>query len=483
MFSREYFTYLFKSKKYLLIFILVITLLNIIGTGNDEVSLVIQGFLCTVLAYLIPCHIFSYVHDKKAVDTYFSIPVSRKAMLITGIIFCAIVAYVPFVLSFTFYAVSEDLGILVLVTGLLKMLLVALTLVCFNTSLYLIGNNVFDGITMLAAYSVLPAILLGALEVFGDSFVAGRGFDTSFVSYLSPIFISADMFLDIVEFSMVDIRNVVALILYLVLSAYLLYRFYVEREVERAGTPSDKFYSYPLVIYLYVFLILFMISSSFNYGYGSFGEFISDMFIVYLMLFVVFVVAHFIYKRKLYFSYKFPLFFVIAAMLTLGFTSLARSTKGFGLSQSYDHNDKLGGYTLYTYFDGIPSEIKEAFVQIDGVDIEDTYLYCIVSANEKSDLKVPKKEISENSLALFEKYRQSGIDYFYNKDGNAQKSNLNIVSSDGHYYYYGIKESVAYSDLLEFAKDPVIKVVLNNNSGEFELQSDGTLRVLTIYMD
>ncbi len=483
MFSKEYFTYLFKSKRYLLIFILLIAFLNILGIGNEDVGLVIQGFLCTVLTYVIPCNVFSYVHDRKAVDTYFSIPVSRKAMLVTGIIFCVLVTYVPFVVTFSFYAVAESIGIVNYVVFLLKILLVAFTLVVFNTTLYLIGNNIFDGVTMIGAYSMLPVILLMAIEIFKDSYIAGGGLDTGFVAYLSPMFISTDLFFDLHEASIVEIHNVAALTVYLVVFAYLLYRSYVLRAVERAGTPSTKIYSYPLVIYLYVFLILFMISSSFNYGYTTLGGFISDMFIVYVMLFVAYVTAYFVYKRKLYFSYKLPLVFIMAALLTLGFCSLARKTKGFGLSNAYDHNDKSGQYILYSHFDdGIPAQLKEAFKQLDGVDPDDTYLYLTVSVNE--DVQKPRVEMSDASLALFEKYRKSGIDYFYRDYRNyGQSSTLNIFSSKGHRYYYGIRESVSYKDLVEFAKDPTVDVILNNNSGEYRLLADGSLRLLTLYMD
>ena len=483
MFSKEYFTYLFKSKKYLLIFILLIAFLNAVGSGDNEIGMVIQGFLCVILTYLIPCNVFSYVHDKKAVDTYFSIPVSRKTLLVTGILFCVIVAYVPFVVTFSFFSVAESIGILNYVLALIKILLVAFTLVVFNTCLYLIGNNIFDGAVMIGAYTVLPAVLYTALQIFADSYIAGGGFDMSFVAYLSPLTLSTDLFFDIMDASMLKIHNITALIAHLTVFAYLLYRSYVDRAVERASTPSTKAYSYPLVIYLYVFLILFMISSTFNYGYSSLGHFMSDMFIVYLMLFVVYVVAYFVYKRKLYFSYKLPLVFIMAAILTLGFSTVARKTKGFGLAQAYDHNDRLGRYTLYSYMEQIPSEITESLKQIEGVDANDTYLYAVISCNEEKEIKVPRKEISEDSLALFEKYRASGIDYFYKAQKEGQNSNLNILSSDKRYYYYGIKESVAYKDMLEFAKDPAVTVILNNNSGEYELLPDGSLKLLTLYMD
>ena len=483
MFSKEYFTYLFKSKKYLLIFILLISFLNAVGSYNDEIGLIIQGFLCVVLTYLIPCNVFSYVHDKKAVDTYFSIPVSRKAMLITGILFCIIVAYVPFVVTFSFFAVIEEIGIVNYALALIKILLVAFTLVVFNTSLYLIGNNIFDGVVMIGAYTVLPAILFTALEIFADSYIAGRGFDMSFVAYLSPVAISTDLFFDILDASMFKIHNIAALILYLVVFAYLLYKEYVDREVERASTPSTKIYSYPLVIYLYVFLILFMISSSFNYGYSSFSNFMSNMFIVYLMLFVVYVVAYFVYKRKLYFSYKLPLVFILAAMLTIGFAGVARKTKGFGLAQVYDHNDRFGQYILYSYMEEIPSQITEALKEIEGVDADDTYLYVVISANDTKGENIPRKEIGESSMALFEKYRGYGIDYFYSGRREGQNTNMNIFGSDGAHYYYGIKESIAYKDMLEFAKDSAVTVSLNNNSGEYELLPDGSIKLLALYMD
>ena len=87
MFSKEYFNYLLKSKKYLLLFVFLLTIMNILSNKTVDITLGIECVICFGLAYFLPVYIFSYIHNKKAVDTFFSMPISRKAMLITAIIF------------------------------------------------------------------------------------------------------------------------------------------------------------------------------------------------------------------------------------------------------------------------------------------------------------------------------------------------------------------------------------------------------------
>ena len=96
MFSLEYFKYLLKSRKYLLLFVFLITLLNILGTRDPKTYLIIQAFLSLAMTFILPLNIFYYIHDRKAIDTFFSIPVSRKALLVTGLVFCVLGVYLPF---------------------------------------------------------------------------------------------------------------------------------------------------------------------------------------------------------------------------------------------------------------------------------------------------------------------------------------------------------------------------------------------------
>ena len=62
MFSKEYFLYLLKSKKYLLILIALVSLLNVLGNQMTEVMLLLQAFFSIVLSFVIPLDVFYHVH-------------------------------------------------------------------------------------------------------------------------------------------------------------------------------------------------------------------------------------------------------------------------------------------------------------------------------------------------------------------------------------------------------------------------------------
>ncbi|MBR3006248.1 MAG: hypothetical protein IKH68_06295, partial [Erysipelotrichaceae bacterium] len=88
MFSKEYFRYLLSSNRYLLILLLLVGMLNALGNTIRGLDLILQGIFAVGCSFILPMIVFYHVHDKKAVDSYLSLPVSRKAMLVTGIVFC-----------------------------------------------------------------------------------------------------------------------------------------------------------------------------------------------------------------------------------------------------------------------------------------------------------------------------------------------------------------------------------------------------------
>ena len=75
MFSLNYFKYLIKSNRYLILLTSLISLLIDVSAYDDEIIFV-QGMLCLILAFVLPVMVFYHAHDKKAIDTYFSIPVT-----------------------------------------------------------------------------------------------------------------------------------------------------------------------------------------------------------------------------------------------------------------------------------------------------------------------------------------------------------------------------------------------------------------------
>ena len=176
MFSREYFTYLLKSKKYILLLILLVTLLNCFGSSGSF-SNGIQIFITGIMCFLVPFSVFYYIHDKRAVDTFYSLPISRKKLLCTGLLFCILVIYLSLMLCVIVFALSTKMHILKFVYVAVVALLAISTLVLFNVAIFTLANNTIDGIVILGAYTLLPLFLYWAGSLFISNYVCG-GNDT-----------------------------------------------------------------------------------------------------------------------------------------------------------------------------------------------------------------------------------------------------------------------------------------------------------------
>ena len=171
--NKSYFQYLLKSKKtawcFYAVIYLAFSLVQYIGKSYSSItscymaSFVAMGILSGIATFVLPIFLFSFIHRKSSCDMFLSIPVNRKEILITTLVFCFLVAYVPFVtVSFAEYILlcAKTIGfveylrcVLFFGFGLLVMLLV-------NTAYYQCANNILDGLIMVGAYTFLPLVLV-----------------------------------------------------------------------------------------------------------------------------------------------------------------------------------------------------------------------------------------------------------------------------------------------------------------------------------
>ena len=476
MFSKEYFDYLIRSKKYLLLFILLIMLLIIIGGRDMGVALIIEGLISLMLSFALPVYIFHYVHDKKAVDTFFSIPVSRKALLVTGIVFCIMTVYLPMALVLCFYSVAEKIGVM-MVVYLFEMLLAVAALIVFNTALYFIANNIIDGVIMMGAYSFMPLAIYMVLNSMVSSYVAGFStWEFDFLYYLSPAAMAVKVFVSIF-YKVQAIAHVLGLLVIAVIFGYILLKAYVNRSVERAGTPSDRLLAYPFVIYFYVTICLFIISSWNGYDFENLSAFLRENFITYVMLFAVFMGTYFIYKRKFFFPVKLPVVFIAAVVVSLVITSICKSCHGFGLAQMYERDDPYQSIDINAWYENENSDVQKYLYEMTG---ERSYYYNVYIFNDRTDDDHRNMKLSASTMAIIEELRQQGISDFYEKPKyGSYWLHLNIVNSEygsSKSYSYQIKDQLDMKTILELAKDEALMVSIETSEHQYFLQKDGTLK-------
>ena len=462
MLNKAYFTYLFKSKKYFLIIVCILQAIMAFavtgrGVASDSINYAFYGgyVFSLIIAFVLPLIVFSYMHNKKAVDTFFSLNMSSSSLLFTGLLFCFVAAYGTYLIS----SLVTLVGLLLksqgsFVLSLLFINIMAIVsyavVIVFNTFIYSLANTVTDGVVILLAYCFLPLGLFIFAVNFQESFTVGVNFVGKSVScvltYLSPVAIGLSSFAlnNLSVYALYNFTNsisyLIAGVIYLLVFGLLLFKTFKTRKVERAGNYSNEFFAYPFVIGVYTILCLFIISVTIST--------LNETIVLYVLLFAAYFVANFVYKRKFILSKKQIILFVLGIALSACFNQLCIKTNGFNLSNTYDFDyDKM----TYTYNSGTISNNQndEYYVFLSSIDgFDDSGLF------EESDyayLSINTNTTNKEVIDIFEKYRKQAIESYY--DGTYYENNhnsLNITYDENHkdvsYAYYA-SPNISIDDL------------------------------------
>lgn len=408
--NKSYLKLLLRQHRTVLIFLLLVEAACSLmpAVNSDTESGFIIGIIISILiAVVMPVMIFSYIHRKSSVDLYFALPVSRSQLLVTGILFCWLTAFICFAVSAVLVSVvgaAEGTGGVSIGSLLVRLawsafsLLVVILCVTFVDS---IANNIFDGFVLVCAYALLPVALLMAALAFVNTMVAGDTlvFSYHLAGYLSPLYMCLEGIM-----SGASLRTAVIMLVFGIISCIGLRREFIERKAERAQQISNGFFAYPLIIHIYaVFSIAFLI-------FSFWGERYSGMYILlYLVLFAIYIIATAVYKRSVRISWKPVLIFAIMLACCTGFAYAGWNTQGFGLAQRYT---LAGGDTLnYDYYNEIYIDDNEYFLDIS--------------------LEVPSKGgVKETpAVKIMESVRQDAISAFYRTGNHSGSGNLNIYNT------------------------------------------------------
>ncbi len=466
--NMSYFKWLIKSRKISIIFfILIYIAFQLIPfTSFDPeylmnsfvVSTYVGFFLSVAMSVATPVFLFSYIHRKSSVDMFLALPVSRRDQLITNLVFSWLMSYGSFFMGTALVWLTRSHNV-VSVGRLASIQLFAAfalaVLVLVHSAVYTLANSIFDGIIMIGAYTLLPAIVGISALSFISSMIAGRNVPSdSLVNqigvYLSPLFMSASNISALLEFeyssATFHAEYLISMAIFAILSIVLLKTNFINRKSERAGQISDHILSYPFIINTYLILILFdlawyMISTS-----------LSGLEFYYLLLFFIYVVASFIYKRTIKISVKPIMFFICACIVTVGFAKVGWATEGFGLS-NLPYNLFSGKYLYYEY--GADCTIED--LGEDALyDHDDEYARVSFTLEIPRDEKADYQEIIDK----LEAYRQQSKSYFYTVKMDDDSSvlfevynrNKSTEYSQDNYYSYPGAYALSESELKDISK-------------------------------
>ncbi len=487
--NKNYLKYLFRERKIALIFFLIVyagICLTCFISYDKEYA--VSSYLTSVragiimssmLAFALPVLQLSYVHRRRSVDQYFALPVSRKSQLVTEIAFmtavCTGYLLVTSLITYVIFAAHA-----VLFSVLLKILAVSclflLELILVNSFFYLLANNIFDGIVVIGAYTCLPLLLYLVIGAVVDTLIVGytsaAGLD-KFAWYLSPLVMGAKNTINAVDQTSLDTGYLIAGIVWALLAcAGLKYQF-IDRKTERAEQLSDEFFAYRFIIHVYLAGILLCM------GCALWEEGLKTMVIYYLLLFVVYVIAHFVYKRKIELKASYIAVYLAAALAAAGITAAGWKTRGFGMADRYElFTDK---YLIYNYnADAFSDDLgKNIVMSENGYDWESA-----VSVSFELTVSEDEKEKYAEPVGIMEKLRKQAIDDTYKMYGTPEDNRYlyngwlsamnahNIHSNTDPWtnqFSYNVRSLLSEEELKLLSEYTDVTVYVNETGEEYEL--------------
>lgn len=394
-------------------------------------AVIISGMLC----YVLPVLLFRVVHSRKDEDQVLALPISRITILNGNLIFSYGVAGGYYLVgTFLCWRLSES-GLLrrgglgmsagTYVCYLLLGLIFGLALLLFNSLMFLLANNLTDGVIILAGYTILPLLWQSGLGCFIGSVWAGAYgsvLDPD-LRFLSPFTMAWEPFVNMPYSSETDWSgwnwpNVIVAVLYIVLCYYGLVRAFARRKAERAEQVSNGFFAYRLLLFLSLIPCVFVVFSDDNIWLGL------------VFLFVAYTVGSFIYRRRIKVTVVTVLQFGVTVVVCLLLRKAAMATGCFGLAKGAlpEGGDEL----CYE----VTMEIPELSRELGNLEKEpqlQKYLKDYKTYYDEGYFEHKKKFSVELSLNLpregqtaqeeslmdrLEEIRREAVDYFYEHNGS-----------------------------------------------------------------
>lgn len=422
-------------------------------------SLSIGVGMSVFLAFALPIFLFSYMHRKRSVDVYLALPISRRQQLFSSAFFAWLLAYGWFALGTLMIWILKGNVSMDLLGHWLRIqpwMMFSLAVLIFVTAaFYMSANNVFDGIVMVIAYYVVPVFITLVFQLFINDMIAGQYYSGTFSNigkWFSPVFMAVSNSLSLLgnDDLLFSWAYFWLLAVYGLLAVVALHFSFIRRKSERAEQISDSFFAYPFVINIYAALILLV------YGFTVVSGTSQDMILFYMLLFFIYIIASFIYRRSLKISWRPIALFLGMAAITLGFSFIGWKTQGFGLSYAYRLDTNR--YLTYHYTAEVDAKNLGAWFEVDdGEDRDDSQR----EVNVQFTLVIPTDQLQEKQeiVSLMESIRKDSIRAFYEKkEPTRYYAYLNVCSKmreedlDYDGYGYPLNRLLSEEELKKIAK-------------------------------
>ncbi len=280
------------------------------------------------IAILIPIYIFSYKMNKRSVDMNFSLPITRRKILIAHFLVGLIIMYAA-------YTIAYWLGFVAIITkikGLYKIYYLYLylatlfpTFIIYSVTafIYTRANTIVDGVISVIGALFLPYVVVLAMNRLCPGVFSSVGIGEEQFLFIRPLMLIDEKFKWAITGSNRGIGinggELFAMItwaLFAVASTVGLIAYEKYDKAENCGQISESIFCYKLQIPVYTALLI----SLALYLMG-------DAVVICMIVFIAFVLS-IIYKRTIKIGWKFAV--VFASSVIIGILLSTISTAIFG---------------------------------------------------------------------------------------------------------------------------------------------------------
>lgn len=342
-----------------------------------------------VIFLVLPVFIFKFNLSKKSVDTYYSLPISRKSLFFAQYVTPLICALLPVILNYA-------LGTIVLTIrasinhydwwggpagtfeAFIAFILALIPLVAgYAMNTYFVNkcNALMDAAIVTLGYNVLPYLLILTVAIYLENHTVGTGGILNDIDYftiarvMSPYYRSFEFFVE--YYSQRDVFNFLLFfktlynLAFLTVFTWLGLKTFQKRKGEDAEQITNSFITYPFLIHIASICII------------SFLDITRMLDIVWIVvftavIFVIFTIMNFIANRSVKFTWKIAVKFIILMIAFNCFNFVANQTELFGINKQHvDMSDKKKVEVEYYHYNSeINGQYNGVEILIPGVDDE-----------------------------------------------------------------------------------------------------------------
>lgn len=466
--AQNYFkSLLVKNKKLIILYTFILFVIFPIPALMGDYAALDSGrlyyqMIMIALVIVLPIISFKFNTNKKSVDTYYSLPISRKELFLCHYLAPIVAVYLPMLLIYIIGAMiwwnrcidSEGMSFIMTIISFVEMMLINLAQYSLSTWAVNKANSFLDSALIALGYAVAPYAVFLAVEMFVNSQLVSTGIGLKeyilvILDLFSPVWVSSSMVFNDQNFGMFNNDGILWILFHFLMVgvfAYLAFQVFKKRKGEDAEQITNNFWTYPFLIHVASICIV----SYFNLLDTS----LVDLIIYISLSFIIFMIMNFIANRSVKFNWQLIVRYAVIVVLFTGFRYVSQQTYFFGINQQHVKLDHVENIVVEVSYG---KEIDEGYEEYRGEKVID-----LAIATEKDWNYVEQVQYLQDIAA--EKFKNNE---YYSYTG--QYYNVFVTYNlEGEKYYgeYSNRETRHYSldenDLKNILKEISFELVYSD---------------------